>query len=896
MRLRSSRLAPRVLTGGLLATALALSLTVTTAQAAETGEELFSTPDELAVVVVGDGVTYANEAGPVAIQLVDSTGALGATHKIRTESEGDQHAFAIGVNRDQAGALQQSADHRYVTLGGYDASLGTADVNGTLAPEVLRVVARIDAAGNVDTSTTLDGAYSERHVRGVATTDGSRYWTGGHGNDSAGDYRAGVLTVAHGGDAPTAIVSGGSTLNNSRVTVIHEGDLFVSSDRSGYHGINAVASGLPTGAVHADEYTLIATAPAGSEVPHDFVFVGNHLYVNYTEGDQAIVRYALVDGEWVVDGTYAGEFWGITGRVAGTDHVLYATAGSNAGNELVMILSDPTEDFANAASDVLSVAPANTTYRGVAFAPGFEPTNDPIVIGVRPTIAWSVRIAGGSDNALSAVLGAETNPTASGTVVDPEGRDFTVTVSSDNQVIIADADITLTLDDAGSFILSAIPSAAGMANITLTVTTEDGRSGESRLSYWVSPALPVSHATAHVGMADASAGYDVGDGHFIVADDDSNALRLYGPTFNEPVAEFDFTALMAHPTDRTFDIEAAARIGDTIYWVGSLGNSRSGNYWPHRDIVFATTVSGSGADTTLSFAGEATGFRDALVAWDEANEHGAGAGVFQFERATTPGYSAEGPNSLNLEGATIAPDGTTLWLGFRSPLVPVAADPAADEAGDQALIIAIENIADVVAGTTPIVVSDYFTLDLDGRAIRDITETDDGNYLIAAGSADDSGNFAIYGWSGAADEAPVASTTPLGLDGWSGSYEVLLGAASLADGIVVRVLQDVGTVDIYGNATEAQDLTREFMKFVSHDYVLNFEGAFASPDVVVPDAPVAEDESSDDLANTGFANASWGPLALLLILAGGGFLIVSAVRPSARRSHTGEVASEVSTL
>lgn len=834
--------------GGFIA-ALMLGALVTPGLQAPASAVEAITADELAVVVVGDGSTYDNVAGPVTIQHIDSEGQLGPSIGIPTEGEGDQHGFTIGVNRDQAGALQQSVDRQFVTLGGYDAPVGMSDVNGTEAPDVLRVIARIDASGEVDTSTTLAGSFNERHVRGVVSVDGSRYWAAGHGGDSSNPVRAGVLTAEHGSDTPEALVTGGSQERNSRVPVIHDGQLYVSSDRSDYNGVNRVGTGLPTGPADQE---LIAAAPVGREVAHDFAFIGDHLYVTYTDGDPAIVRYGMDADAWVAEDAFPGEFWGLTGREASDGTVLYATRGSEAQNELVAILDEPDTEgsaFADAASEILAVAEANTAFRGVAFAPGFTPGNGPADIKHQPSVQWHVRVAGGAGNALSAVLGADTNPVATGRAVDTEGQTFTeAQVTSADQSIVADDDIDVEIASDGAFTIDPTPIGVGTTVLIVTVQTEDGRTAESRLSYAVSAALEDETALAHVGLADASAAYGVGDGHFLVADDDSNAIRLYGPTFGEPVAEFDFSSEIAHVTDRTFDLEAAARVDDTIYWVGSLGNSRSGNVWPHRDFILATEVSGSGAATTLTYAGEATGFRDALVAWDQSDAHGIGAGAFQFERATADGYSAEGPNSLNLEGAAIAPDGTTLWLGFRSPLVPVAQDLAADPAGDQALVIAIEDIASVVDGSAEIAVSDFFTLDLDGRAIRDITETEDGGYLIAAGSADDTGNFAIFGWTGDQSDAPVRSTTPLTLTGWNGSYEAILGAPSLRDGTVVRVLQDAGTLDIYGTGTEAQDLIREFMKFPSHDYVLNFEGAF-TPALTLSLDSVEQGEKVDVVAS-----------------------------------------------
>ena len=327
-----------------------------------------------------------------------------------------------------------------------------------------------------------------------------------------------------------------------------------------------------------------------------------------------------------------------------------------------------------------------------------------------------------------------------------------------------------------------------------------------------------------------------------------------------------------------------------------MGNSRSGNLRPDRDIIIATEVTGTGADATLEPLGYTRGTRQALVDWDTNNDHGEGAGAFEFERATADGYGAEGPNSLNVEGATMAPDGQTLWLGFRSPLTPL-------DDGDTALMVAIEDIEDVVIGETEPTISDHHFLDLDGRAIRSIAATDDGNYLITAGSADDEGNFAMFGWSGDVDDEPVqASGAAPSLAGWDGSYEGTAYVDSLADGTTIRVIQDVGTLDLYGTGDEAQDLAREYAKFVSHDYVLDFNGAFeeqtetpsptpteaesvspapsetptdpSSPvetaDPVDEETPVtgADDASGSGLATTGATVLAWLVLGLVLLAIG----------------------------
>lgn len=799
--------------------------------------------DQLVVSQVGDGESGGNDAVPVSLQHIESTGATTNETVIPTAGADGQFNFSLGADRDQQGTLNRSANGQLVAIGGYDfVADGSTNLNGTVSTEVNRVIATMNAAGNVDVSTGLAYAYNERHIRGVATVDGTEFWAGGHGNDTMegrGDhgtaemepYQGGVLHAVAGTNDPspvTAIPGHNNNENNARVPGIHNGQLYVTTDRGPYNGVNQVGTGLPTDTIDMpDELLTIAGLPSGAEVAHDFVFIDDSLYVTATEGDNAgVVRYDQdASGAYEVADIFEGEFWGLTGRQAGDDTVLYAVEGSNFGNELVAIVDDG-EDFSESDKRSIATAPNQYAYRGVDFAPGFDEGTEPVALPETGTATfdWDTRISGGAGNALSAVLGADTNPVATGQVTplgDNALVDVEVIASSADQIVVADEDVLVEMGENNTYTVAATPSSIGTTSLHVTATENGEVIAESTMGYWVSEALPDETALAHVGMADASTAQDAGDEHIFVADDDSNNIRLYGPTFDEPVAEFPIHEIVEQlEPGREWDLEASARADDIIYWVGSMGNSRSGNLRPDRDIIIATQVDGTGADASLEPLGYTRGTREALVEWDVNDEHGEGASAFEFERATANGYSAEGPNSLNVEGATMAPDGETLWLGFRSPLTPL-------DDGDTALMVAIENIEDIILNSADISISDHHDLDLDGRAIRSMTAADDGNYLITAGSADDEGDFAMYGWTGDFDDEPVAAVgAPLGLEGWDGSYEGTAYVSSLEDDTPIRVLQDVGTLDLYGTGAEAQDLTREYMKFVSHDYVLDFGGAF----------------------------------------------------------------------
>src|SRR5262249_31601438 len=117
----------------------------------------------------------------------------------------------------------------------------------------------------------------------------------------------------------------------------------------------------------------------------------------------------------------------------------------------------------------------------------------------------------------------------------------------------------------------------------------------------------------------ASSAIDVGGSYMVVADDEGNVLRLYHERFSGPPAKtFDFTKQLPFGTAEA-DIESSTTVGNTLYWMSSLSNKKSGKAAPERDIVFAATITGSGASTELHYLGSYTHLREDLIAWDEGN-------------------------------------------------------------------------------------------------------------------------------------------------------------------------------------------------------------------------------------------------------------------------------------
>lgn len=399
---------------------------------------------------------------------------------------------------------------------------------------------------------------------------------------------------------------------------------------------------------------------------------------------------------------------------------------------------------------------------------------------------------------LSGAVGSTGDPVVTATV-SQSGADasaLTVAASKSGRTSIAGTGDVAVTGTGGTRTVAVTAHGTGYTDLTLQVTGLGGKSATKTLHYAASPAVQhAADARYLTGASDASAAVDVGGGYVVVANDEDNTLRLYnGAASGAPVKTWDLDSQL--DADKEVDIEAGTRVGNTIYWTGSLGNNKDGEYKADRNTVFTTTVSGSGASTALTFGKAYHKLRDDLVAWDKANGNRYG-----FAAGTEDGEIPKEIDGFNVEGLEFAPGSTTTaYVGFRAPLAPAVP-------GGKALIVPVTNMDKVVTGTkaafgTPI------ELDLGGLSIRDIRKNAANQYLIIAGSwaADDNSDpYALYSWDGVAGHAPVKKldlpTTDAG--GWESV--VTVPDLSVAGGRVQLVTDD-GDADLYADGTQAKDL------------------------------------------------------------------------------------------
>jgi hypothetical protein len=330
-------------------------------------------PGNLVVLRVGDGsAALSNAATAVFLdEYATSGGAPVQTIAMPTSVNGNNARLTNSGSATSEGALARSADGKYLTLAGYDAALGTASVVSTASATVNRIVARVDASGNVDTSTRISDGYNANNIRGAVTNDGTGFWTAGTASGTAG----GVRFVPFGNtSSSTTLISAAPT--NVRVPNIFGGQLYVSSASGSNIGVHTVGTGLPT---TAGQTTTLLPGLPNSGNPYAFVLLDRDagvpgvdtLYIADQTSSTGLAKYSFDGTTWTARGNIAGVLTGLTGAINGNSVTLYATSGTGAGNTLVSFTDTAAFNATISAGsfNTLATAPANTVFRGVAFAP-----------------------------------------------------------------------------------------------------------------------------------------------------------------------------------------------------------------------------------------------------------------------------------------------------------------------------------------------------------------------------------------------------------------------------------------------------------------------------------------------------------------------------------------------
>jgi Bacterial Ig-like domain (group 3)/Lamin Tail Domain/Divergent InlB B-repeat domain len=383
------------------ASALNAAAGISAALAAPLAPSAFTSGD-LVVYRVGTG-SGSLAAGATAVFLDEYSPAGTSVQSIAlpTAASGSNRALTASGTATSEGELTLSTDGRYLTAAGYDAAPGTS-VTSSSSATVNRVIARVDAAGGVDTTTALNDASTGSNPRGAVSTDGTNIWMDG----GAG----GLRFTTFGSTTSTQINTAGTVTANLRQTNIFNGQLYVSS-ASGTLRLGAVGTGTPT--TSGQTVTQLPGVPTNLTSPYGFFFAhlngaGTAVDTLYITDDSTssggLLKYSLVGGTWVSNGSVGTSLGvhSVTGSVQGGTVTLYVVSSST-----LYKLTDTSGYNAtnNGTLTNIAAASANTAFRGVAFAPSGSGT---------PNFALNVSRAGtGTGTVTSSPAGINCGATCS---------------------------------------------------------------------------------------------------------------------------------------------------------------------------------------------------------------------------------------------------------------------------------------------------------------------------------------------------------------------------------------------------------------------------------------------------------------------------------------------------
>lgn len=459
--------------------------------------------------------------------------------------------------------------------------------------------------------------------------------------------------------------------------------------------------------------------------------------------------------------------------------------------------------------------PASLAYHGQNVSTNF-PAGTPLSPGGLNNTAPNVSAIA----AICGVIGDPTNPRITFAVNDVEsGAGVTVSVTSSNQLVVPDANLALSIVGGNERTLTINPSGVGYSTIYIRVS--DGVATNVVEVPYAASEMGRPGGIFHIGTADASAAMAIDNDWMWIGDDENQIIRIYNRNASGlPIAAFNMTPFLGL-TDieagrpREVDIEAATRVGNRIFWLGAHSHANIAEGRTNRSRLFASDISGSGASSTLSYAGRYDFLKLDLVNWDMNNGHGKGANYYSFDAATAEGVDPKKPWGFNIEGLCMAPgSSTTAYIALRAPLIPT------NDLG-RAILVPVVNFTTLAASTGPPGSAQFgapIELDLFGRGFRSI-EWNGFEYLIVAGTPyDNTGayprDFRLFTWSGNPADEPRERGADL--TGMNPEAIVELPTAALQPTDPIQIISDNGRRFWYNDNIQAKFLPElNFKKFRS---------------------------------------------------------------------------------
>ncbi|MBO0936584.1 lamin tail domain-containing protein [Fibrella sp. HMF5335] len=485
------------------------------------------------------------------------------------------------------------------------------------------------------------------------------------------------------------------------------------------------------------------------------------------------------------------------------------------------VVNDIQRSFTTVTSPTNTGNPGRYSYRTSAASPLIQATQ---------TTPY-IQLATYSVGFVSGVLNDPTDPVSTlGTSfsisdTDTPASTLVVSVTSNNAAVVPNGNLIQNKTVTGSGLSLNLKFApVGVGYATISVMVSDGSSSDTYLINYAASAASQNPTTSrfHAGTSDGSTAINIDADYMLVGDDENQTIRLYNrKNSGTPVNGFDFASVLDlyknNGKGKEVDIEGSTRTGNRIFWIGSQSNNEEGESRVNRNRVFVTTVSGTGASTSLSYGGRYDYLRDDLLNWDAGNKHGKGANYYGLVASAASGVDAKQAAGYNIEGLELAPLDSAGYICFRAPLIPT-------NDRYKALIVPVTNFTALVTSTSQSLPAGSakfgkpIEMDLGVRGIREMRRNSNNEYIIIAGppgTATDiaPNDFRLYTWNGDPASFPILRDADLTSLTVPGSFEGIVDVPNpLKSTSSIQFLMDNGVTQFYNDGTATKDLPQPLFK------------------------------------------------------------------------------------
>ena len=286
-------------------------------------------------------------------------------------------ALTISPTATSEGAL--TLNGTYLGLAGYRTGGNSSGTDRVVVQVPIALGGGINGgfstAPTMDTTTAIPNAegYIGNNIRGaVWSSDGTQYWTSGTGNSSSGGTRTGTFASTSGS------VQVSTSVTNTRVINIFNGQLYNSASSGTFTGVNQVGTGLPTtsGTTTTTFVNQSGSSSYGFAISPDSLTV--YVADDRTSAAGGIQKWTRGDtsSSFTLATTFGTGVTNVGARGLAVDFTtanptIYAATGETTSNRLITF-----SDVGGVQTDLTLIASsgANDIFRGVAFTPIPEPT------------------------------------------------------------------------------------------------------------------------------------------------------------------------------------------------------------------------------------------------------------------------------------------------------------------------------------------------------------------------------------------------------------------------------------------------------------------------------------------------------------------------------------------